>query len=103
MPGGRPFKKRFGKGRRDFKKGRRERSEIPPLFVPKQIEDRMRRLPGVIEVKPVTLNHEEIEIILVMSKPWNHEMHAKILEVEAEFRHSLRSRKQRFYASISWA
>lgn len=77
--------------------------EEKPAFVPRHIGLKFMAIKGVADVKPSRSNEREIEIILIPKEGgYNRELHDKIMMVEAGIRETLRSRRQKFYASISW-
>lgn len=79
-----------------------KREEKPP-FVPRYIGVKFMEIKGVVNVKPSVSNEKEIEIIVIPEKGgYNHALQDRILMVEAEIQEALRSRRQKFYASISW-
>ncbi len=90
--------RRQNKGKKDVFK----REEKPP-FVPRYIGVKFMEIKGVIDVKPSISTDSEIEIIVIPEKGgYRHELHYEIMGVEAEIREALRSRRQKFFASISW-
>lgn len=73
-----------------------------PAFVPRHIADMFLRLKGVTQVKPSVNTPERIEIILLVNQPYNHNLHGEVLIAENEIKQALKSRQQKFQASISW-
>ncbi len=71
--------------------------------MPRYIGVKFMAIKGVIDVKPSISTENEIEIIVIPQKGgYSHEIQSRIMMVEAEIREALRSRRQKFFASISW-
>jgi len=72
-------------------------------FVPRHISLKFMAIEGVADVKPALSNLEWIKIVVIPKQGgYNHELQSRILQVECEIAQSLRSRRQKFEASISW-
>ncbi len=75
-----------------------------PAFVPRHVALKFMDIAGVKDVKPSMSTPEWLKIIVIPTdnSGYNHELHSKILQVECEIATTLKSRKQKFEASISW-
>jgi len=75
-----------------------------PAFVPRHIALRFIAIDGVQDVKPSMSTPEWLKIFVIPKNKsgYNHELHQKIIQVEYEIAAALKSRQQKFEASISW-
>ena len=97
---------RTSKYRNDNRRGKKDSivRDEKPAFVPRHVALKFMALDGVQDVKP-SMNTPEWLKIFVMPKDksgYNHELHQRIIQVEYEIAAALKSRNQKFEASISW-
>lgn len=78
--------------------------EEKPAFVPRHIALKFMALDGVQDVKPSMSTPEWLKIVVIPKSKvgYNHALHYEILRVEYEITAALKSRNQKFEASISW-
>jgi len=73
-----------------------------PVFVPRHIAQQFLAIKGVKEVKPYMNTPQQLAVILLVNQTYNHTLHSRILQVEYDIKEALKSRRQKFEASISW-
>lgn len=75
-----------------------------PAFVPRHIALKFMAIDGVQDVKPSTSTPEWLKIFVIPKDKsgYNHELYERIIQVEYEIAAALKSRRQKFEASISW-
>lgn len=80
------------------------KSDEKPAFVPRHIALKFMALDGVSDVKPSMSTPEWLKIVVIPQSKngYNHDLHNRIMQVEYEIAAVLRSRRQKFEASISW-
>lgn len=99
MPTRTPSRQR---NRRTSKRDKFSKKDERPAFVPRYIALQFLAIKGIKDVKPVQNTPSQIDIILTVDQPYNHGLQMKILQVESDIKQALRSRRQKFEASISW-
>lgn len=97
---------RTSKYRNDNRRGKKDSpvKDEKPAFVPRHVALKFMALDGVQDVKPSMNTPEWLKIVVIPKDKsgYNHELHYDILRVEYEIAAALKSRNQKFEASISW-
>lgn len=97
---------RTSKYRNENRRGKKDSlvKDEKPAFVPRHVALKFMALDGVQDVKPSMSTPEWLKIIVIPKNKggYNHDLHSRIIQVEYEIAAALKSRNQKFEASISW-